>query len=174
MKIFISWSGEQSKHVATSLRDWLPDLFQSVKPWISSEDLAPGERWANELARELASSTFGIICLTKQNLASPWLLFESGALAKQLQGSFVVPYMIDVTSADIQYPLAQFQGLEANEAGTWNLMQAINNLQQEPRSESRFKRAFEKWWPHYQQRLTSIPNESMIKGPVRSERNILE
>jgi hypothetical protein len=174
MKIFISWSGEQSKHVATSLRDWVPDLFQSVKPWISSEDLVPGERWATELARELANSSFGIICLTKQNLNSPWLLFESGSLAKQLNGSFVVPYMIDVTSADIKYPLAQFLGLEANEVGTRSLMQTINNLQAEPLSEGRFKRAFEKWWPDYQQRLTSIPKESAITGPVRSEREILE
>lgn len=174
MKIFISWSGEQSKHVATSLRDWLPDLFQSAKPWISSEDLVPGERWATELAKELANSSFGIICLTKQNLNSPWLLFESGSLAKQLNGSFVVPYMIDVTSADIQYPLAQFLGLEANEVGTRSLMQTINNLQAEPLSEGRFKRAFEKWWPDYQQRLNSIPKESEVTGPLRSEREILE
>ena len=32
MKVFISWSGPQSKGIAQSLRDWLPKAMQTVQP----------------------------------------------------------------------------------------------------------------------------------------------
>jgi hypothetical protein len=174
MKIFISWSGEPSRHIAEALRDGLPDLLQSVKPWCSSHDIVPGAHWASELAEKLATSSFGILCITKENLKSPWLLFEAGSLAKQIKSSFVVPYLIDVTPADVQFPLAQFQGVEANEAGTRTLMRNINQLQGEPLSEERFKRAFEKWWPDFKTSLDNRSEKVEIKGSVRSDRDIIE
>ncbi len=66
MKVFISWSGEQSRIVAEALRDWLPDVIQAIEPFLSSHDIPKGARWGLELAHELEGTSVGIICLTSE------------------------------------------------------------------------------------------------------------
>jgi hypothetical protein len=67
MKVFLSQSGERSKIIALALRQWLPDVIQSLEPWVSSEDIDAGVRWNNEVTKELSETRFGIICLTREN-----------------------------------------------------------------------------------------------------------
>jgi hypothetical protein len=90
MKVFLSWSGEKSRAVATALRAWLPYVNAEVEPWMSESDIEPGARWSAEIAKELESTSFGIACVTSGNQGSPWLNFEAGALAKQLSTSRVI------------------------------------------------------------------------------------
>jgi hypothetical protein len=87
MKIFISWSGERSQRLAQALHGWLPLVLHYVKPWLSEADVSAGDRWAQAVATELETSNFGVICVTPENLGSPWVLFEAGALAKTMQGT---------------------------------------------------------------------------------------
>ena len=68
MKVFLSWSGHRSHQVALALRDWLPSVIQSITPYVSSEDIDKGARWSTDIAKELEDSTFGILCVTKDNL----------------------------------------------------------------------------------------------------------
>jgi hypothetical protein len=49
MKIFLSWSGKQSLLLATELRQWLPRVFQSVEPFLSTDDIEAGEKWQDRL-----------------------------------------------------------------------------------------------------------------------------
>ena len=64
MRVFISWSGERSKHVAVGLHQWLPKVIQAVKPWMSKQDIGAGTDWLHELRGELSKDSFWIICLT--------------------------------------------------------------------------------------------------------------
>lgn len=67
MKVFISWSGDTSRQVAEALRDWLPDVIQQLEPFLSSKDIASGLKWQDEISSKLDETTFGVICLTKDN-----------------------------------------------------------------------------------------------------------
>ena len=109
MKVFISWSGDLSRELAEALRDWLPAVLQSVKPFFTPNDIEKGARWGKDIALELQASALGIFCLTKENLTKPWIMFEAGALSKQLDSSRVCPVLFGVESADLEGPLVQFQ-----------------------------------------------------------------
>jgi hypothetical protein len=76
MNVFISWSGPVSLQFAGVLRDWLPDVIQAIKPWVSADDIDEGTVWNAELNGQLADVRFGIICITPENANSPWLAFR--------------------------------------------------------------------------------------------------
>src|ERR1051326_1201012 len=82
MKVFISWSGPLSQKLAAMLRVWLPSVIQVVKPYYSPDDINKGTRWAAEISKELEESQVGLLCITPDNLYSPWIMFEAGALSK--------------------------------------------------------------------------------------------
>src|ERR1043166_2376796 len=109
MKVFISWSGEVSFRVACELRDWLPYVIQSVKPFVSSGDINKGTRWSQVLAHELEDTDYGIICITPYNINAPWLNFEAGALSKSIHHASVSPFLFRVERSAMRGPLTQFQ-----------------------------------------------------------------
>ena len=67
MKVFLSWSGDKSREVALILNEWLPNVMQWVKPFMSAEDIKKGARWSADVAKELEDTNFGIICVTPDN-----------------------------------------------------------------------------------------------------------
>jgi hypothetical protein len=160
MRVFISWSGERSKAVATALRQWLPDIIQSVKPWVSGMDIQAGARWSREVEEQLRETQFGIICLTKDNQSAPWLLFEAGALAKSITGSFVCPYLIDLAPSELLAgPLTLFQAKQANKEDTRDILMALNDAAPEAERlpKDQVSRTFERWWPDLQRTIDSLP-----------------
>ena len=89
MKIFISWSGDQSKKIAEILRKWLPSVIQAAKPYYSPDDIAKGAKWGSEIAQELDASKIGILCPTADNITAPWIMFEAGALCQTHRQGYV-------------------------------------------------------------------------------------
>ncbi len=163
MKVFISWSGNNSHKAAEALREWLPLLFQNIEPWLSSSDIMAGMRWANELSENLDGIDFGILCLTQDNLNSPWILFEAGALSKSLQKGRVVPYLIGISPKDLnESPLSQFQCVSADKKGTKKLLLSIDeSLETSTRPISTLEKVFEKWWPELEENLKEISTETV-------------
>jgi len=98
----------------TALANWLPLVIQALSPWVSTQDIQKGQRWAEEIAEKLEEAQFGILCLTPENLEAPWLLFEADAIAKLRRNSRVCTYLLNVGPSDLAWPLAMFQATEAN------------------------------------------------------------
>ena len=175
MRVFISWSGEKSKRMASELRDWLPLVIQSAEPFMSDRDIDGGDRWATELATELDQCNFGIICLTPDNLNAPWLMFEAGALAKSTSRGHVLPYLLDLTLVDIKGPLAGFQACMANREGTLKLVSALDNaMADKGLGSQRLLATYDQWWPKLDLMLTEVRGTGGAIAPLRSDRDLLE
>jgi TIR domain len=153
MKVFISWSGTLSLEVAEDLRDWLPQVIQSVKPYVSSEDTKKGSRWGSEVAHELEASNFGILCLTHESLTAPWLNFEAGALSKFVARGHVSPLLIGLDRSDVTWPLAQFQSTLFQYSDVFRLMKSINSATGAPLEALSLEKAFKVWWPQLHEQV---------------------
>src|SRR5437660_935883 len=109
MRVFISWSGTRSRAIAEALSVWLPQVINFLEPFLSSEDIEKGARWSADVAKNLEKSRVGVLCLTPENVEAPWIMFEAGALSKNLENTYVCPFIFDMQSSDIKGPLSQFQ-----------------------------------------------------------------
>lgn len=163
MQVFVSWSGTRSKALAEVLRDLLPQVLPNVKIWMSEHDVEAGSRWAMTLAERLAASDLGIACVTAENQASPWLIFEAGALSKRLDSSRFIPLLLEIDQAQITYPLAQFQLVTSDRLGLTKLCRSINQFESEPMDMNRIERQIEKWWPDFERGFKSA---AMQGGPT--------
>lgn len=158
MKVFISWSGNRSKQVAELLDDWIQCVIQAVDPWLSSKDIDRGALWFSEINNQLSDTKIGIVCLTKQNREKPWILFESGALAKGLSSSRVCTFLIDLKPQDIDNPLAQFNHTSPNRDGMWNLVRTINLILNDEiqLSERILEKVFDTYYPEFDEKFKEI------------------
>ena len=176
MKVFISWSGEQSKHIARALRGWLPMVIQAAKePYMSDDDNDAGERWSHVLSEELEASSFGIVCLTPSNLHSDWILFEAGALGKLVSSrTRVVSLLHNLTQNDVGLPLSQFMMKPLDESGVFDTVKSMNNvLDEDDRlKDAELARLFRNCWPDLKAELDAVPLGEEPKK--RDDRELLE
>jgi hypothetical protein len=157
MKVFLSWSGNRSNKVAEALRNWLPFVVPHVEPYVSSEDIEKGARWATDIAKELEKSAYGLICLTKENVSAPWVLFEAGALSKYVDKSRVVPVLLDLKKADLQGPLLQFQAVTFDQTDIRKIVKELNEAGGDRAIEQiRVEASFKKWWPDLERDIQQI------------------
>ena len=117
MKVFISWSGHRSGAVASALQLWIPRVIQFVRPWISSQSIDAGSRWSSEIAGALEETRLGVICLTSENLSSPWILFEAGALSKAVTETLVIPYLLDFEARELERSTSSVSGCYGGRSG---------------------------------------------------------
>lgn len=161
MKVFISWSGSKSQEVAKALKQWIPCVIQSVEPYFSSADIDKGARWSTDIAKELQDASFGILCVTQENLNSSWLNFEAGALSKSIEQSKVCPFLIDLKPADIQNsPILQFQMTSATKDDMLKLFKSINaNLGDSKLADTVLAATFDAFWPKIEESLGAISDQ---------------
>jgi hypothetical protein len=166
--------------MAEALRDWLPDVLPVTKPWMSATDIHAGSRWSQEIAGNLHAADVGIICLTRDNLRAPWLLFESGAISKALGNSVVCTYLVGVSAEEITGPLSQFQSSIADKEGTRKVVSAINQALEEPEPQDRLDKRFKAFWPVFLKKIDGLPGPASqdsepgpdlgLPGPEQAER----
>lgn len=160
--------------MALALRDWIPLVLHFAEPWLSTSDIKSGDRWGNEIAKGLQDSNFGIICVTRDNLEAPWLLFESGALAKSMEDGRVIPLRLDLDASDISGPLTQFQSEKADDEGIKRLISSLNKCATTPIADDRLARLFEPMWPDLKAKIEAIPSSGAAPKKTRPQAEILE
>jgi hypothetical protein len=176
MKIFVSWSGKRSKAVAELMSDWLKCVIQASQPWISTRDIDRGAIWFSEINDKLKDVSVGVVCLTQENKNKPWILFETGALAKGLTTNRVCTFLIDLKPEDLQDPLGQFNHTTPDRSSVWALARTINDcLDDKALDERILEQVFETYWPQFEEKFNSAlennqPDEIV---PPRSEQDIL-
>ena len=176
-KVFISWSGDLSNKLAEAVRQWLPGVLQFVKPYFTPSDIEKGTRWSEEILSELESSDVGIVCMTKDNLNKPWILFESGAIAKNFEKSRVCILLFDVDTTDLKGPLTMFQHTRFTMSDFKKLVKTINGAGGEARlDDSVLDEVYKMWWPKLEKQVIKILEDQRTtdEEDQRSERDILE
>lgn len=176
MKVFVSWSGQRSKVVAELISDWIKCVLQASQPWISTRDIDKGAIWFSEISDQLKDTAAGIVCLTQENKNKPWILFETGALAKGLSTNRVCTFLIDLQSSDIEDPLAQFNHTFPERTSMWGLICSLNSCLELHRLDERILRqVFDTYWPQFEQRFAAAIEETPQAANVepRSEQSIL-
>lgn len=155
LKIFLSWSGPRSRAVAEALNDWLPRVIQAVRPFFSPE-IEKGANWSNQIDKALEGTRFGVVCLTRDNLTSEWIHYETGALSKT-GDALVWTFLLDVDKGDVKPPLGKFHHTAADEADVRELVRTINRRLADaggtPLREAVLDETFDDLWPRLKRRL---------------------
>jgi hypothetical protein len=166
MKVFLSWSGNRSKEVASLLSEWLCCVIQAIRPWISTRDLDRGSLWFGEINDQLKDTTVGIICLTQENKTRPWILFEAGALAKGLSTSRVCTFLIDLETTDIEDPLAQFNHTFPTRESILGLVKTLNSALGSNGLDIRIlDQVFDTYWPQFERKFSYILEQTKSNEP---------
>lgn len=171
--VFISWSGERSRQLARELKWWLPRAVSPIKPWMSDSDIKKGDRWSEQIGHQLSDHRIGIICVTPENMASEWLLFEAGALSKTFGEGRVCPVLLGIQPAELEGPLTQFQATVFDREDMLALAQSLNGELGEDRADDQVLRdAFDKFWPELEQRVDHLARTQLgaqsVAGVVRA------
>jgi hypothetical protein len=171
--VFVSWSGDISREIAEELRNWIPAVLQFAKPYFTPNDIEKGTKWSNEISKKLSETNVGIICLTKENLEKPWILFEAGALSKDLDRSKVCSILFGLETTDVTGPLTTFQATTFSKKDFKKLIWTINESGGDRALEKdTFDSVFEMWWPKLQEKISHIiekdkNNEDSVLRPDR-------
>lgn len=170
MRVFLCWSGDVSLKVASALYDFLGDVIQEIKPFLSSETIRKGDRWRSEIAEQLSEADFGILCLAEDNLQAPWILFEAGALSKNLLKGGVTALLCGIKPADVVEPLSQFQHTRADRDDIFRLVKELNQRLPKERqlTAERLERQFAKHWVDLEAKLVdALKAKSKGAAPTR-------
>jgi len=168
VKVFISWSGQRSRAAAKELHEWLQLILPTIEPWMSDTDLDKGSRWAAGIGERLEEMSAGISVLTPENLTSPWLNFEAGAISKAFGEGRVMTFLIGGLSAtDVPQPLAQFQPTSRTREDITKMITDLNRLAGSSMRDHILAKQIQAWWPQLDEKLAEIENDAPVGAPPK-------
>ncbi len=170
MKIFISWSGDQGKCIAEGLDKLIRRVIQSVKPWVSSKGIAPGEWWRTKLFEALNECEAGIVCLTPHALEAPWLHYEAGALVQKFKEPNSVKiwtYLFGVGREQVKGPLAEVQHSFATRDDTRRMLLSIKKFAEPDLEDDVFEDSFNGVWNQMERVFEEVKQLAPITEPAQ-------
>ena len=76
--IFISWSKSKSRDFAIEIKNLLESLNPQLNVFMSEENISAGERVQEKIINKIIECDQILLCFTRENKKSPWLLYEAG------------------------------------------------------------------------------------------------
>jgi hypothetical protein len=174
--VLISWSKPQSRAMAELFHAWLPKVVPGFRPWISTKDIDKGKQWFGELQGFLGQATSCIICVTAENVRSPWIYYETGAIAAKKESVLICPYLIGVgTSMVSDGPLSQWQCTLATKDDTLHLIKSMNRALARPHDEGLLTGNFNDKWSEFEPELKRVLSIEAASSAdfVESEADVL-
>ncbi|OUE03250.1 hypothetical protein CMMCAS08_11140 [Clavibacter michiganensis subsp. michiganensis] len=182
MKIFLSWSKDQSRAIAEVFRDWLPKVIQGCRDPYMSTETTKGDTWFISLTEALATAKVGVVFITPANQHETWLNFESGALLTKLDKQRLCPVLVGLTKSNYDGPLKNLQLTEFEDKE--DMRRLLNDMNKEcdvPLDASFLHDEFDHRWADLQDKaraaLTSVaptPGGSTKKKTRTTEEKIDE
>jgi hypothetical protein len=158
--IFLSWSGERSLRIAEILVEWLRVVIPEARPFFSPE-LEKGVPWEPDLEGQLSSISAGIVCLTPENLSTPYIHWEAGKLSKSMETARVYTYLYDLSPGEVRKPLSQFQHTLADSKNeTLKLAKSISEFLQSADNEQIITKRVELAWPNWDSALKAVKSQN--------------
>ena len=156
MKVYLSWSGERSRRAALILGEWLPWVIPFTEPFVPAQS-GDGIPWNREREEAALDTGFGILCVTRKNLYSPWLLFEAGALLMAAEQPCVAAWFLDMDPMEAGGPVSLFQSVTCEEESLQGLIYAVNRACGENGvPEDRLGSTFAYWYPDLRDNLADL------------------
>jgi len=181
VSVFICWSGARSHKLALAAEALLrTTLCLEKEDVFVSDRIDKGVAWFDAIVKHLETSKVGIVCLTAENVESPWLHFESGALALRLEreqdaGAPTKPLtprnrlftlLHGVTGAELKGPLGAYQATSTTELEMATMIQSIAQILGGPHLEAVTAReTMNSAWEKFKKALDelAIPARDLIR-----------
>ena len=157
-----------------ALKDFISKVIPGIDFFMSEQDISKGSKGLNEISEKLENSFFGIVCLTEDNLNSPWINFEAGALSKHISTDRVSPFLVNVEISDLgPSPLSQFQATFPNKSDLKGLVEGIAKQSGISHANKNLSTYFDTFWPDFEAVINSI-SHAKKQGTKDSESTELE
>lgn len=177
MKIFLSWSKEKSKKLAEATKNFLQGMFRdSVSFWISSDSISYGSRHLIDINQALKECDKCIAFLTKDNYNSPWIMYETGAIAGKndfnatYEKNTIVPIVFDEGLKEHkslkELPLNQFQMLFYDKESFRKLIIQINEEVKEFSNIELLNNQFDLNWGYFNNQVSEILEYHAVHSEV--------
>src|SRR5262249_13754043 len=154
---------------AEALKEWLPKVLPGTKPWMSKVDITKGRPWFASISTQLSRSSVCIICVTQENVGSPWLYYEAGAISHVRNDTLICAYLIGVEPGALSgTPLGQYQCTVFDKDDTWLLIQDMNGTLENSHADELLRGNFDRQWPALQKKLAKIAEEMEEQKPAEA------
>jgi len=158
-QVFVSWSGNQSRGIASALSSFLRKF--NIPTFFSERDIRYGQKWYDALSKEMQAASICIICITENSIESPWVMFEAGSISNSIIGLRVIPYITGEKMIKHigSLPVGVFQAAESTKSGTRRLLFELCSEYLESNSdenENLLHQMFESRWPKLRNMINAV------------------
>ena len=174
MKCFYSWSGDFSKEIAEQFSIWFRGTLQTIDIFFSPE-IEKGTKWLHRIHKELDDTEFGFVFITIDNYSSPWILYESGAIAKRVSESRLYTILIDCKPSDISGPLSFFQHTKITKTDISKLIFDLNTANKASQiNQNILTEVIDSRWNLLEEAIKEIINRNSWRRKKLTDREIIE